>query len=302
MAPAQLKDPREATTQALGEALEPLVDLLLELGVTSVEAEDVLRSVYVRVAHAQIKRESPRASLSRIALKCGLYRSEVSRRLRSADGESAQDEAAPDQHRLDRLLTAWHTDPDFVTADGSPKKLPLKGVRSFEVLVSRYAANLYPAVVLEELCRVGAVRTSGASNVQVLARQYLANDLDSARIHEMGVQVQDILRTLIRKVRKPQGGSLAVSAMGFGISPEFLPLIRQVVRTRSLAFARLIDEELNDPKRKTRERGVRVGLYLVGVEEDAQAAESHTPRAGSRVVRGVARGGADATGPSKRKK
>lgn len=283
MADSQAGNRKSVTTGALREALGPLVDLLLEMGVTAVEAEDAMRDVFVKVASDQISRESPRVSLSRIALKCGLYRSEVRRRLDLAPSDQ-QVQREPDQHRLNRLLGAWHDDPDFTSVDGSPRMLPARGARSFESLVARYAANLYPAVILEELLRIGAVRIARAQRIEVLMREYVAKNLDTGRIQELGRRAQDILATLVDQVRRPRAGRVAVNAMGFNVAPEFLPLVRRDMYARAHAFAKLMDEDLNDPSRKARVGGVRVGMYLVSVEEEIRTPSEVANDVGRRAV------------------
>lgn len=258
---------KRAAVQAFGAALEPLVGVLLDVGLTASEAEEVLRDVFVKSARKMLRETTGRASTSQVALRCGLYRSDVKERLTRIDAENPA-LTSPDEHRLSRLLFGWHRDPDYVGRDGRPKRLSIDGPRSFSSLVARYAANMYPAVVLRELERVGAIRRDEAGQLEALSSEYAAGEFDEDRIVELGARARDAIDGLVSYAKSPRGGRTVVSSMGFEIDQKYLPLLRATIRSRARSFARLLDEELSDPKRRAQAggSGVRIGLLMIGVE------------------------------------
>jgi hypothetical protein len=291
------KGRRALTLDVFEEALEPLVELLLAAGLTVREAQNVLRDVFVQVADQRIVRESGRRSASLIALQCGLYRSEVRKRL-VARGRipSSNDKPLRDAHRLSRLLTGWHNDPEFLTKQGSPRLLHLQGRNSFSTLVSRYAANLYPIVVLEELERVGAVVRKGKA-LKVCAREYFAGDVIERRLTEFGSRAKDALRALVSTTQRATAGPLVMSAVGLDVDVRYLPVLRGMLRQRSQAFVTVVGEELNDFSKQARPpEGARIGLMLVGIGD--WASEGHTEPS-STVPSGPGRRSGRSRSPSK---
>src|ERR1039458_8581408 len=103
-------------------AAEPLVHLFLELGITSPEAESLLRSLFVHKAREWLASagkggESP--SDVRVSLVTGVHRNFVRRIL----GEPPRIAAMRQQkgHRAERLLEAWHTNPAYLESNANQR-------------------------------------------------------------------------------------------------------------------------------------------------------------------------------------
>src|SRR5271166_3339439 len=183
--------------RALSAALEPLVDVCLQIGITSRQVESLLRVAFVQRAFVKLPRH-PRTgrgpSESRVSLAVGVHRNEVSK-IRAAGGTASAKGTMQEKERLysksARVLAGWTTDPRFMTSGGHPLDLPMerdRQRRSFEDLVDKYAPGNHPGSVLKELRRRGTVdllkdgivrfkstttRSSGLtkSNVAVAARR-----------------------------------------------------------------------------------------------------------------------------------
>src|SRR3984957_12510523 len=166
---------KAAVARAAMAAFAPLGNLFVELGVSSPEAESLLRSVLVHGAFQRERESGDQAvSLSRIALLTGVHRNEVKRILSTPPGIDPGREAR--RHRGNRILAAWHTDPDYTSPDGKPKELDLKHTRrrgvSFWALVKHYAPGVWPRMILDELLRVGAVEQVSEQRLKVLVQSY----------------------------------------------------------------------------------------------------------------------------------
>jgi len=165
----------EAVISALEALFRPLARVLVEQGVSSPEAESLLRSVCVHQVAAAQAAHGKRTNASRIAFVTGLHRKEVSRILRHPPRVNPAVEARCD--RANRVLDGWYTDRAFVH-NNRPLVLPVKAANhtgpSFWTLASRYAPDVYPGLVLRELSRVGALQTLRDGRVRPRTRRYTA--------------------------------------------------------------------------------------------------------------------------------
>lgn len=257
---------------ALELAFEPLVDLLLDLGITSRRAEDVLRDVFVRTARKKLSRQVPRVSTSLVALRCGLYRHEVRKRLSKTS--RAKGGLTSDTHKLSQLISGWHEDPEFLSRSGKPRALPYEGPRSFGTLVSRYTAFMYPAIVKAELQRSGVIVAAPGGRLRVVSREYRGKEFDERRLADLGEKAKDVLTTLVGDALNRADSPILLQAMGFNVDPRYVPFLRTAIKNRAEIFMRLLDQELNHESRRAREgEGVRVGMMLIGVYGGPQEAD-----------------------------
>jgi hypothetical protein len=77
--------------KALSAALEPVIDVCLQIGITSPELESLLRATFVRRAFVRLPRQATTGrdpSDSRVSIATGVHRAEVSR-IRGADGTTS---------------------------------------------------------------------------------------------------------------------------------------------------------------------------------------------------------------------
>ena len=105
-------------------AVEPLVELFLELGITSPEAESLLRSVFVHKARDWLAKSAATPadpSDVRVSLVTGVHRNFVRKILAEPPGISAAREQKG--HPAGRVLEAWHSDPKYLDSSGKPRDL-----------------------------------------------------------------------------------------------------------------------------------------------------------------------------------
>src|ERR1700685_4308761 len=115
---AQSLDPfTETTITALRRVVDPLVDLMIDTGITVQEFSRLVRDRAVRSAAARVARESGRKNNSRVAIMTGLARAEVARILETDEPPL---DAHIGQHPSRKVLTAWHENPKFLGGDGEP--------------------------------------------------------------------------------------------------------------------------------------------------------------------------------------
>jgi hypothetical protein len=284
-----VRDPRKnAVARAAMAAFAPLANLFVKLGVSSPEAESLLRSVLVHGAYQReraLGQES--VSLSRIALLTGVHRNEVKRILSTPPGIDPGREVR--RHRGNRILAAWHSDPDYTNPDGQPKVLDLKAARrrevSFSALVKRYSPGVWPRLILDELLRVGAVEEVSEGRLKVKMNSYGVAGFEAEAIEDLGHRARDLLETLVHNLLNPSAARVCETVLTLDADSRFLPVLRNSIQRRSQAFLSGLGEELNSPRtsRSTRvEPSVRIGVTVYSFEGAAPEGPDHEQKEGKR--------------------
>ena len=190
---------KKATAFALKRILDPLIDLMLDTGITVHEFGEIVRECTVQRARVRISRQGGRVSKSRVAIITGLPRAEVSRLLNPRREPKTNRSG---QYPAGTVLAAWHDDPFFLTENGKPAVLPIYGVkRSFERLVGSYCAGIPVRAMLDQLLQVGAAEVLPGQYVKANSRIPTCAGFDSSAVTFIGDRTRDLLDTLIKNLR-----------------------------------------------------------------------------------------------------
>lgn len=231
---------RQSAAVALAPLMEPLVDLCLELGITSPEMERVLRAVFVERARRLLSRTpSRRRSVSdvRIALMIGIHRNFV-RQIRTTQPR-VQLEKVQGRHRGAALLHAWATDWTYLNSAGHPRDLPihaLEGEPSFERLARQHMPGVATGTAVAELRRSGAVRLLPDERVRLRSRTPRSLGLSAASLAVASEWLQDLAATVLYNLKAPEQPRFCEAIDTIAVEEERLALVRQIIarRTRTL--------------------------------------------------------------------
>jgi hypothetical protein len=265
---------RAAAIEAIAKALAPFVKLMLDVGIGSKEAEDLLRTVYVNTAASALEGilgSKPPAAI--VALRCGLPRKDVTRRLKQ---QSLGDNRYAMKVLFNRVLSGWRQDERYLDKHGVPLELKLEGRASFQTLCENYAPDYHPRNVLEELKRVGAVEQSAANRVRVLAETYVAEDVGVESLRELGTHARMVLESMRADLKGAGQPPNVWAQLGLNIDARHLPRLRRNLRERIESLISSADGQLNDPAARATARseaGTSLGLIiaLVGATENQLA-------------------------------
>jgi hypothetical protein len=260
---------RAALARAAITAIEPVVDLLLRIGITSPEAESLVRGLFVHQARNSLKEEG-RASPSdvRVALVTGVHRNEVAAIL----SKPLQIPKARERRRyaIGRLLRAWHTDRTYQDDSGRPRDLPERGAApSFAALVARYLPGSSAGAALQELLRTGAIESLSHHRVRVRARTAPHSGISLESVHAYGARARALLATLTRKLNEPNEGTYCDSTAVFEIDAARLPFIRRVIAKRVGSLLLGLEQELTLEARRAT-KGVKRAKCAVSVVETGE--------------------------------
>jgi len=202
---------QSALLRSCRHLLAPVVRMLLRGGVTWAEFADLGKEVYVDVARREYGLQGRPTNSARVAMLTGLSRREVGRVKDILEG-AAPREAAP-LDRLSHVLTGWHRDPEFLSADGKPLELEPEGERSsLGALLRRYAGDMPHGAVVKELERLQLVKRSN-QKFKVLARSYVRNAGDPDRLRQAGIALHDHAETIAHNVDDERLGAARFERM-----------------------------------------------------------------------------------------
>ena len=197
-----------AARKALRKLLEPLSSLAFDCGLSIGEVNSILREAAVRGAAARQLEDKKRLNISGIAAATGVSRGEISRILR--DGHAAP-ELIDDRHQnpANRILTAWHRDPRFLTSKRLPAALKLYGRGpTFESLVRQYGRGLPTRAVFDQLTRIGAIELRASQEVSPKMSVAVDRRITPQTIKAYGGWAADLLSTKLLNVTKSDASPL----------------------------------------------------------------------------------------------
>ena len=239
--------------RALSAALEPLIDVCLEIGITSPELESLLRVAFVQRAFEKLPRHSRTGrgpSDSRVALAVGVHRTEVSR-IRAAGGTASAQKTMQTKERLysksARVLSGWSTDARYMTSGGQPMDLPMernKQRRSFEDLVDKYAPGNHPGTVLKELKRRGNVELLDGAIIRFKGTKTRATGATEKNVAQAAKRMKRLGETLFQNILDPQSMRLYLETQNIRLSAKQIALLRPVLERRAKTFIAALDGEL----------------------------------------------------------
>jgi hypothetical protein len=237
---------KEELASAAMAAVEPLVELLLELGVTSPEAESLLRSVFVHQARLWLCRKYPEdgfPSDARIALLTGVHRNFVRHILK--DQPRIAKSRRQKHSRAERLLNAWYSDPIYLDGSGKPRDLPERGSRpSFRSLVAAYFPGAAAATMLAELKRAGAVQSLAAGRVRVRTKTLRISGINLSSVVDLGARTRSLIETLSHNLHHSGTPLFVEDTQALDVDAEQVASVREIISRRASTFLARVEHEL----------------------------------------------------------
>jgi hypothetical protein len=263
---------KDATVVALDRVLEPLLELMLDAGITVQEFTKILRQRAVRVATRRVVKDLGRQSISRVAITTGLPRSEVTKILNSQEPVIR---IKPRQHPARRVLAAWYDNSHFSTPTGEPAVLPIFGKRrSFERLVDRYGAGIPVRAMLDELTQMNAIERLPDQRVRAKARVPILTGLSTRSIAAIGDRGRDLLATLTRNLRHRNLPLFEATAVIENGDPDMVSLVKREITEQGKSFINGATSLLNrshknrSSKASQSSKHVRLGVTIYYFQDE----------------------------------
>lgn len=179
--------------------LVPLVRILLRNGISFNEISEVIKGAYARVAATDFAVPGRPMTYSRLSITTGIARRDFDRVL--GEEERLRRALESNAGRIANVLQGWHNDPEFMGPYGFPRDLAFTrevgGGPSFEDLVARFASDIQPQLMLEELMRVGAATIAEESGmIHVLKRTFIPEQMAPELIEVFARGVRRYVETI----------------------------------------------------------------------------------------------------------
>lgn len=269
---------------ALRRVMRPLVRLMLRKGVTYTMFADLLKEVFVDVAHREFRLDGTVPTDSRISLLTGVHRKDV-RRLRSEGGASFA--ALPENITLGaQLVNMWTTGKPFCSALGQALPLPrlasVGGDCSFDALVARISTDIRGRVVLDEWLRLGIVRLDDQDCVHLEAQAFVPQKGFDEKAAYFGHNLHDHACAAVHNLSGDGQPFFERSVHYDALSPASVDYLRAAVDKDGmqmlLAFSRLASdlEEADVPSAEQRQR-ITVGLFFYTETTDPDLSKTPPP-------------------------
>jgi hypothetical protein len=227
---------QEAARKSLARLLRPLSLFVFDCGLSISEVYLILRMAAVQSAAMRQLENSNRVNISGIAAVTGIPRGEVSRILNSS-GSLIDGAIQGRQNVTSGILSAWHCDPDYLTAARRPRDLKIFGNgQTFESLVRTYGQGIPIRAILDELKRAGAVQLLPSSQ-KIRAKMPLAIDRRiKSKIRALDATTDDLSlcfltpsqAAFVEKISGARVWSGRVSAVRRRFGPNAIALLREL--------------------------------------------------------------------------
>lgn len=241
------------------------------------EFSEVVKTSFVTIAAQEFRVPGKKMSKARIAIVTGLTRKEV-HRLSEID-QKERFTLKTNLNRITRVLSGWHTDPDYVGPYGMPLEIRYDADNpkdaTFVRLVQQYSGDMTPRAMLDELMRVGSVLETDHNWFKVLRREYVPEALAPDFLERLGRGVHDYVHTLeenMQKYDETTGRFERFVAPEKGLRAEDLPKFDAYIRIRCQALLEEIDNWLSQQKQPSEDGSdevVRTGVGIFHYVSDA---------------------------------
>lgn len=246
--------------------LRPLARIMLRHGLSTYEFSKIANIAFIQAAQDILHEQGKTPSFSRVSTITGLHRHVVSEIARSADESGAELAADKDyqRNRLARVLSGWFESPEYTDSDGRPLVLAIDGpAPSFAELVRTYSGDIYPKIILDELHRVGAVRTLKDGSVRAIARRYTLGGADPAALKHLGIAARDLLGALEHNlVAPPEDRLFDDSVVSVTLDRAALPLLRHLLQRRASSFLEDVEGWFTEYEGSQEAGYVRAGVMV----------------------------------------
>lgn len=275
---ASADDAVEALLRACKAVMGPLAELAVARGLRFSDLDEILRSAFVEAARDAHSDVLAHRAVSRVSAATGLNRREVTRLMRSREGEPARPSLATE------VFTRWISDPAFRRRNGPVRSLPRQGAApSFESLAQSVTKDVHPRTLLEEVCRLGLARFDEKRDAVVLQRDAFVPAGDPTRmLGFLGANVGDHLAAAVGNVlcegpangggSTPQNLEQALFADELSLESvnRLKPLVKQQWQAVLKELAPVMQKFIDEDKAQDRpgNQRLRVGMYAFSTEMD----------------------------------
>jgi hypothetical protein len=261
---------------ALMRVMRPLARILMGAGITYAQLDEVVKRAFVEQALGDPDARGRTVNVSRVAVRTGLSRKDVSRIKRSMLVPSGREPPTLQVGRAARVLQLWHSEPEYLDEQGAPIDLSFDDDHvSFSDLTRRVGGDVPPGAIRAELMSAGGMAELPNGMYRVQKRFFVPAALGEDLIVGFAFIVAPLLETLAHNASNPS--KALVQRVAYS---DFLPEndhaeFREVSNAKASNLMYSIDEWLTQHENKvdgtgdaSRRVGVGVFCFEMGTAQN----------------------------------
>lgn len=236
------------TARTIFEALAPH---LVARGITSSEAENLLRAVCVHEAARSFLDHGRRPNVSQISIKTGVDRHVVAEILKTPPRVDRA--LGTRRDATSRVIAGWLSDSRYLR-NGQPLALPVGDPRTrgrtVWSLVEDHAPGVWPRLVIDELIRIDLVEALPDGTLRCVHKPHSERVEPAGTMDESSGQlIRDAIHSHLQDMKSGRRRSWR-SAQSVQITRDKVPLVRKMVRDRLDSVVSELADELASPRWK----------------------------------------------------
>ncbi len=227
--------------------MRPIAKMLSGAGISYAQFEEVAKRAFVAQALGEPDTRGRTTNVSRIAVRTGLSRKEVSRVKQLLEAPDRTDDATIQIGRPARALQLWHSEPAFLDDNGTPIDLPFDdGDPTFSGLVRLVGGDVPAGAVRAELLAAGGMVELPNGKFRVQKRFFVPSALDEDLIVGFSFIVAPVLETLSHNLEDPSAAVIQRVAYSDHLPKDVLDQFRDVSHTQAEDLMNTIDKWISD--------------------------------------------------------
>lgn len=236
-------DLQKRLLDAVMHCMRPIAHMLLGAGISYAQFEEVAKRAFVAKALGEPDAKGRTTNVSRVAVRTGLSRKEVSRVKQLLRAPVRGDDATIQIGRPARALQLWHSETAFLDESGSPIDLPFDGGdQTFSGLVKLVGGDVPAGAVRAELLAAGGMVELPNGKFRVQKRFFVPSALDEDLIVGFSFIVAPLLETLSHNLEDPSAAVIQRVAYSDHLPQAALAEFRDVSHAQAEGLMNSVDE------------------------------------------------------------
>ena len=200
---------------------QPLVNLLIEKGITYPQFCELLKGLYIETAEKSLKKKNIKPTLSSLFVQTGIHRKETKRVLE----EVLTDEDVPfNVSSLGaQLVSRWIGLSEYQDIDGQPRPLIRVSEQQeagFNNLVESVNKDVHPRAILDEWLRLGIVSLDDEDRVHLDKTAFVPDSSFEEKVFFFGRNIKDHIDTCVHNMLSGEPSKLERSVYFSALSED----------------------------------------------------------------------------------
>ncbi len=261
-------------TIAVRKVLYPLVRLLLNFRIAFPQLAEILKSIYVEVAHNEFKLPNKKQTDTRLSLLTGIHRKDI-KRLRN---QAPTDKKTPESVDIStRIIARWLAEKRYLDKNKKPLKLPLqadKNKPSFQTLVQDVCKqDIRPRVVLDEWLNLEIVSIDKNKQLTLNTEAIIPNKGFDEKAFFLGHNISDHFTAATENLLGKQPPFFERCVYYDGLSAASIEELQKIATEKGMEMLLAINERAmtlkvqDTAKADDNNHRINIGLYTYYKEE-----------------------------------